>query len=93
MSGPDPDNAYPVPGHTRVGMLRPPVTPSNIEVGAFTYYDDCGPQILNRACARAADSLHARTREYSWVQSAEYCIGTHGMKIVEPMPRLLQRHR
>ncbi|MET0544990.1 MAG: CatB-related O-acetyltransferase [Caulobacterales bacterium] len=51
MSGPDPNNPYPVAGHTRVGMLRALVTRPNIEVGDFSYYDDpAGPERFQDAC-------------------------------------------
>ena len=40
MYGPDPGDPHPVPGHPRVGFLRPLIERPNIEVGAYTYYDD-----------------------------------------------------
>ena len=40
MQHPDPDNPYPMPGFPQVCFLKNLVTRPNIEVGAFTYYDD-----------------------------------------------------
>lgn len=40
MTGPDPFNPHPLPGHPRVGFLRAFVKQANIEVGEFSYYDD-----------------------------------------------------
>ena len=40
MTHPDPDNPYPMPGFPQVCFLKNLVTRPNIEVGAYTYYDD-----------------------------------------------------
>lgn len=44
MTLPDPDAIHPLPGVDRVVFLRPLLArtgdPANVEVGAFTYYDD-----------------------------------------------------
>ena len=40
--GPDPDALHPVPGHPRVVFVRNLDLPPNVEVGAYTYYDDPG---------------------------------------------------
>lgn len=37
---PDPMTPYPMPGHPRVGFLKPLLTNPLIEVGEYTYYDD-----------------------------------------------------
>ncbi|WP_232631708.1 CatB-related O-acetyltransferase [Methylobacterium sp. Leaf118] len=43
--GPDPDALHPMPGQSRVTFLRNLALPANVEVGAYTYYDDpAGPQ-------------------------------------------------
>ncbi|MCC0805467.1 CatB-related O-acetyltransferase [Methylobacterium sp. W2] len=43
--GPDPDNLHPVPGHSRITFIRNLSLPPNVEVGAYTYYDDpAGPE-------------------------------------------------
>ncbi|KQP95068.1 chloramphenicol acetyltransferase [Methylobacterium sp. Leaf113] len=43
--GPDPNVLHPVPGHPRITFIRNLDLPPNIEVGAYTYYDDPeGPQ-------------------------------------------------
>ncbi len=43
--GPDPDAPHPMPGHSRVTFIRNLALPENVEVGAYTYYDDpAGPQ-------------------------------------------------
>lgn len=40
MPGPDPADPHPMAGHPRVCFLRAVVDRPNIEIGAFTYYDD-----------------------------------------------------
>jgi virginiamycin A acetyltransferase len=41
MTGPDPDDPYPVAGFPRVGFLRPFARGRpNVEVGRYSYYDD-----------------------------------------------------
>lgn len=48
MPAPDPDLLYPMPGHDRLVFLRPLLArrlaecgrPDNVEVGAYSYYDD-----------------------------------------------------
>ncbi len=52
MSGPNPDIKHPLPMHPRVGFLKPLVEGRpNIEVGAFTYYDDPGgPEHFAERC-------------------------------------------
>lgn len=48
MPGPDPDALYPLPGHDRTVFLKPLLErrlaecgrPDNVEVGAYSYYDD-----------------------------------------------------
>lgn len=43
--GPDPDALHPMAGHSRVTFIRNLDLPENVEVGAYTYYDDpAGPQ-------------------------------------------------
>ena len=43
--GPDPDSLHPLPDHPRVTFIRNLDLPPNVEVGAYTYYDDpAGPQ-------------------------------------------------
>ena len=43
--GPDPDALHPLAGHGRVTFIRNLALPENVEVGAYTYYDDpAGPQ-------------------------------------------------
>ena len=37
---PDPNNPYPIPAFKRTAFLKPLITNPNIQVGAFTYYDD-----------------------------------------------------
>lgn len=42
--GPDPDSLHPVPGHSRITFIRNLDLPPNVDVGAYTYYDDpAGP--------------------------------------------------
>lgn len=45
-TGPDPMNRYPMPGHERVGFLKPILADlTNVEVGDYSYYDDpAGPE-------------------------------------------------
>lgn len=52
MSGPNPDIKHPMPMHPRVGFLKPLLEGRpNIEVGAFTYYDDPdGPEHFAERC-------------------------------------------
>ncbi|HEY9055932.1 MAG TPA: CatB-related O-acetyltransferase [Aurantimonas sp.] len=51
MHGPDPDDPHPVNGHPRVGFLRPLVDHPQIEIGAYTYYDDpAGPEHFVERC-------------------------------------------
>ena len=51
MTGPDPDQPRPLRDHPRVGFLRPIVSAPNVEVGAFTYYDDPdGPEHFLERC-------------------------------------------
>lgn len=52
MSGPNPDIKHPMPMHPRVGFLKPLLAGrTNIEVGAFTYYDDpAGPEHFAERC-------------------------------------------
>ena len=38
--GPDPDALHPMPGHERVMFVRNLPLPANVDVGAYTYYDD-----------------------------------------------------
>jgi virginiamycin A acetyltransferase len=38
--GPDPDALHPMPRHPRVTFIRNLPLPPNVEVGAYTYYDD-----------------------------------------------------
>lgn len=38
--GPDPDLLHPLPQHPRVVFLKNLPLPANVEVGAYTYYDD-----------------------------------------------------
>lgn len=40
LSHPDPMTIHPLPAHPRVVFLKPLIDRPNIEVGAFTYYDD-----------------------------------------------------
>jgi len=40
MTGPDPKEAHPVPGHPRVVFLKNAVTDPRIVIGDYTYYDD-----------------------------------------------------
>jgi virginiamycin A acetyltransferase len=40
MNGPDPSSVYPMPGFPQVVFLRNVITRPNIEVGAYSYYDD-----------------------------------------------------
>ena len=50
-AGPDPDRPHPLVGQPRVGFLRPLVDAPNIEIGAFTYYDDPdGPEHFAERC-------------------------------------------
>ncbi|MEH3118999.1 MAG: CatB-related O-acetyltransferase [Methylorubrum populi] len=43
--GPDPNALHPIPGQARVTFIRNLALPENVEVGAYTYYDDpAGPQ-------------------------------------------------
>lgn len=43
--GPDPDSLHPIPGHPRVAFIRNLRLPPNVEVGAYTYYDNpAGPE-------------------------------------------------
>lgn len=45
MIGPDLDALHPMPGHERVTFIRNLDLPENVEVGAYSYYDDpAGPQ-------------------------------------------------
>ena len=47
--GPDPDALHPMPGHPRVMFVKNLDLPPNIEVGAYTYYDDPdGPGAFQR---------------------------------------------
>ncbi|MDY8109240.1 CatB-related O-acetyltransferase [Fulvimarina sp. 2208YS6-2-32] len=49
--GPDPDRPHPMPDHPRVGFLKPLVDHPQIQVGAFTYYDDPrGPERFVEHC-------------------------------------------
>lgn len=51
MTGPNPDNPYPLPDHKRVGFLKAFVNQPNIEVGDFSYYDDPrGPEGFVERC-------------------------------------------
>jgi virginiamycin A acetyltransferase len=51
MHGPDPNTSYPVPGHPRVGFLKPLIDRPNIEIGEYTYYDDPeGPEKFTEKC-------------------------------------------
>lgn len=51
MTGPDPDTPHPVAGHPRVGFLRPLVSAPNVEIGAYSYYDDPdGPERFLDRC-------------------------------------------
>jgi virginiamycin A acetyltransferase len=38
--GPDPDALHPIPQHPRVVFIKNLALPTNVEVGAYTYYDD-----------------------------------------------------
>lgn len=50
-AGPDPQVPHPMPGHPRVGFLRPLVNQPNIKIGDFTYYDDPrGPEGFVERC-------------------------------------------
>jgi virginiamycin A acetyltransferase len=40
MTGPSPDERFPIQGVTRTGFLKPFITRPNIVVGDYTYYDD-----------------------------------------------------
>lgn len=43
--GPDPNALHPMPGHRRVTFIRNLDLPENVDVGAYSYYDDpAGPQ-------------------------------------------------
>jgi virginiamycin A acetyltransferase len=45
MIGPDPDALHPMLGHRRITFIRNLALPENVEVGAYSYYDDpAGPQ-------------------------------------------------
>lgn len=51
MHGPDPDDPHPVSEHPRVGFLKPIVDHPQIEIGAYTYYDDpTGPEHFVERC-------------------------------------------
>ncbi|MDN2566286.1 CatB-related O-acetyltransferase [Aquibium sp. A9E412] len=51
MHGPDPMTPHPMPGHDRVGFLKPIVDRPNIEIGDYTYYDDPdGPERFVDKC-------------------------------------------
>lgn len=51
MRGPDPTDSYPMPGHPRVGFLKPLVDHPQIEIGEYTYYDDPrGPEHFVENC-------------------------------------------
>ncbi|MER0238598.1 CatB-related O-acetyltransferase [Fulvimarina sp. MAC8] len=51
MHGPDPTDSHPMPGHHRVGFLKPLVDHPQIEIGDFTYYDDPrGPEHFVENC-------------------------------------------
>ena len=52
-TGPDPLDPHPMPGHPRVGFLKAFVNAPNIEVGAYTYYDDPrGPEGFVERCVQ-----------------------------------------
>lgn len=38
--GPDPDALRPIPAHPRVMFARNLPLPPNVEIGAYSYYDD-----------------------------------------------------
>lgn len=47
--GPDPDLLHPLPQHPRVVFLKNLALPPNVEVGAYSYYDDpAGPDAFLR---------------------------------------------
>jgi hypothetical protein len=47
--GPDPDALYPIPGLEQVMFIKNLDLPPNVEVGAYTYYDDpAGPDTFLR---------------------------------------------
>ena len=49
--GPDPAEPHPLTGHPRVGFLQALVDRPNIEIGAYTYYDDPdGPEHFAERC-------------------------------------------
>lgn len=51
MTGPSPDDPYPMVGFPQVGFLRPLVRNPNIIVGEYTYYDDPdGPEHFESKC-------------------------------------------
>ena len=51
QAGPDPDRPHPLVVQPRVGFLRALVDAPNIEIGAFTYYDDPdGPEHFAERC-------------------------------------------
>lgn len=57
--GPDPDALHPLPGHPRVTVLRNLALPPNVEIGAYTYYDD--PAELGFASAVSPALLQVRS--------------------------------
>lgn len=40
LLGPDPDALHPIPAHPRVMFARNLPLPPNVEIGAYSYYDD-----------------------------------------------------
>jgi virginiamycin A acetyltransferase len=53
MTGPDPSLIHPLPDVERIAFLKPLVDAPNVEIGAFTYYDDPeGPEHFLEKCVR-----------------------------------------
>lgn len=49
LLGPDPDALHPIPAHPRVMFARNLPLPPNVEIGAYSYYDDPdGPEAFQR---------------------------------------------
>lgn len=61
--GPDPDILHPLPGQQRVFFVKNLALPPNVEVGAYTYYDDPdGPDAFLRNVLYHFDFIGDRLR-------------------------------
>jgi virginiamycin A acetyltransferase len=78
LIGPDPDLLYPVPGQPRIMFAKNIPGLSNVDVGAYTYYDDpAGPDAFKRNIL-----YHFPDLTGDWLRIGRFCAIASGVRFV-----------